>query len=65
MISPPFSPQLRSPAISVEVDRVPVDDGGRDEAEARCTEALVLESAIPNFALAMEEHGKPKRSPLC
>jgi hypothetical protein len=34
---------------AVEVDRVPMDDGGRDEAEARRTKALVLKGCDPGF----------------
>ena len=41
----------------VEIDGVPVDDGGSDEAEPGGPEALVLEGAVADFALAMEEHG--------
>ena len=33
----------------VEIDRVPMNDGGRDEAQARRAETLVLEGAISNF----------------
>ena len=46
---------------TVEIDRVPVNDGGGDEAEARRAEALVLEGAISNFSLAVEEHRAPQR----
>ena len=40
-----------------EIDGVPVDNGGGDEAEPGGPEALVFEGAVPDFALAMEEHG--------
>jgi hypothetical protein len=43
----------------VEIDRVPVDDGGGHEALARGAEALVLEGAIPDFALTLEEYSAP------
>ena len=41
----------------VEIDGVPVNDDGGDEAEPGGAEALVLEGAVADFALAMEEHG--------
>ena len=44
----------------VEIDGIPVDDGGGDEAEPGGPEAVVFEGAIPDFALAMEEHGPPQ-----
>jgi hypothetical protein len=40
---------------AVEVDGVPVDDRGGDEAQAGCPEALILEGPITDFALAVEE----------
>ena len=46
---------------TVQVDRVPMDDRGGDEAQAGRTKALVLKGAIANFALAMEEHRAPER----
>ena len=45
----------------VEIDRVPVNDGGGDETETRSTEALVFEGTISDFALTMEEHRPPER----
>ena len=41
---------------TVEVDGIPVDDRGGDEAQAGGAEALVLEGAITDLALAVEEH---------
>ena len=52
-------PQLSDGAI--EIDRVPVHDRGGDEAQARGAKTLVLESAVADFALAMEEHRSPQR----
>src|SRR5450631_1191127 len=46
---------------TVEIDRVPVNNGGGDEAQARCAEALVFESAVANFPLSMEEHSTAQR----
>ena len=46
---------------TVEIDRVPMDDGGGDEAQARRAEALVFEGAVSNFTLAMKEHRTPQR----
>ena len=46
---------------TVEIDRVPVDNGGGDEAQARRAEALVFEGAVSNFPLTMEEHRAPQR----
>ena len=40
---------------TVEVDGIPVDDCSGDEAQAGCTEALVLEGPIADFALTVEE----------
>jgi hypothetical protein len=42
---------------TVEVNRVPVHDRRRDQAEAGSTEALVLEGAVTDLTLAVEEHG--------
>ena len=39
----------------VEVDGVPVDDGGGEQAQARRAETLVLEGAVTDFPLAVEE----------
>lgn len=38
-----------------------MDDGSRDEAQARRAEALVLEGSVSDFALAMEEHCPSER----
>ena len=46
---------------TVEIDRVPMDYCGGDEAQTRCAEALVFEGAVPDFALAMEEHRTTQR----
>ena len=37
---------------TVEIDRVPMNNGGGDEAQARRAEALVFEGAVSNFPLA-------------
>ena len=50
-------PQL--PDGSVEIDRVPMDNGGGDEAQARRAETLVLESAVSNFPLTVKEYRAP------
>ena len=42
---------------AVEIDGVPVHDRRGDEAEAGRAEALVLEGAIADLALPVEEHG--------
>lgn len=41
----------------VEIDGVPVDDGGGDEAEPGGPEALIFEGAVADFTLTMEEYG--------
>ena len=46
---------------TVEVDGVPVDDRGGDEAQTRGTKALVLEGAVSDLALTMEEDGTAQR----
>src|SRR5437868_13784824 len=38
---------------AVEVDGVPVDDRGGDEAQAGCLEALILEGPVTGFALVV------------
>ena len=38
---------------AVEVDGVPVDDCGGDEAQAGCPEALILEGPVTDLALAV------------
>src|SRR5450755_3853874 len=45
----------------VEIDGVPVDDGGGEQAEARCAETLVLEGTVADFPLAVEEDGPAQR----
>ena len=54
---------LRSQLVdgSGEIDRVPMDDRRRDQAQARGAEALVFECAVADFALAMEEDGTAQR----
>ena len=47
-------PQL--PDGAVEIDRVPVNDGGGDEAPAGRAEALILKGAVANFSLSVKEH---------
>src|SRR3954447_11969019 len=42
---------------TVEIGRVPVDDGCRQQAQPRSPEALVLECAVAELALTVEEHG--------
>ena len=46
---------------TIEVDGVPVDDRGRDEAQAGRTEALVLEGAVSNFPLTVKEYRATQR----
>jgi hypothetical protein len=46
---------------AIEIDGVPVHYGRHDEAQARGTEALVLEGTVADLALAMEEHGASQR----
>src|ERR1700733_10254090 len=46
---------------TVEIDRVPVNDGGGDEAQARRAETLVFEGAVSNFSLSMEEYRTAQR----
>jgi hypothetical protein len=42
---------------TVEVNRVPVYDRRRDQAEPGGAEAMVLERTVTDLALAVEEHG--------
>ena len=56
MCSHPSGATWALPDGTVEIDRVPVNNGGGDEAQARCAEALVFEGAVSNFPLSMEEH---------
>jgi hypothetical protein len=46
---------------TIEVDGVPVDGRGRDEAQAGRTEALVLEGAVSDLALTMKEDRATQR----
>ena len=46
---------------TVEIDRVPVNNGGGDEAQARCAEALVFEGAVSNFPLTVKEYRAAQR----
>ena len=46
---------------TVDIDRVPINNGDGDEAQARRAEALVFESAVSNFSLTMKEHCAPQR----
>jgi hypothetical protein len=46
---------------TVEIDCVPVDNGGGDEAQARCAEALTFKGAVSNFPLSMEDHRASQR----
>ena len=45
----------------VEVDGIPVDDGCRQQAEAGCPKALVLEGTVTELALPVEKHGPAQR----
>ena len=46
---------------AVEIDRVPVNDSGGDEAQARRAKALVFEGTVSNFSLTVKEHRAPQR----
>ena len=46
---------------AVEINRVPMNNGGGDEAQTGCAETLVFEGAVSNFPLSMEEHRAPQR----
>jgi hypothetical protein len=46
---------------TVEIDRVPMSNGGGDEAQARRPEALVFEGAVSNFPLAVEKDRTAQR----
>jgi hypothetical protein len=46
---------------TVEIDRVPVNDGGGNEAQARRTKTLVFEGAVSNFSLAMKKYRTAQR----
>ena len=46
---------------AVEIDRVPVDNGGGDKAQARRAETLIFEGAVSNFSLSMEENRATQR----
>jgi hypothetical protein len=45
---------------TVEIDCIPVGDGGGDEAQARCAETLVFEGAVSNFPLTVKKHRAPQ-----
>jgi len=45
----------------VEIDGVPVHDGGCDEAQARRAETMVLEGAIQDFAQPVKEYRAAQR----
>jgi len=47
---------VQLPAGEVERNRVPVNDGGGDEAHAGRAETLILEGAVANFPLPVKEH---------
>jgi len=44
-----------------QVDSVPEDDGGDDQIEPACAVALILEGAVAQIALPIEEHGSRER----
>ena len=44
-----------------EIDRIPEDDGGDDEIEARSPVELIFEGAVADFAKAMKEYRPGKR----
>ena len=44
-----------------EVDRIPEDDGGDREVEARGTVALVFEGAVPDLTMTMKKQGAGER----
>jgi hypothetical protein len=54
-----LSPQMLDS--SLHVGGVPVDDGRGDQIEARCTEALVLECAVADLTLPIEEYSTAQR----
>lgn len=55
------SPRAQLPDGAVEIDGVPVDNGGGDKAQTRRAETLIFEGAVSNFSLSMEEHRAPQR----
>ena len=44
-----------------QIDRVPQHDGGRHQVEAGSAVALLLETAVADFAQPVEEHGAGQR----
>jgi hypothetical protein len=44
-----------------QIDRVPQHDGCRDQVEATGPVALLLETAVADFAQPVEEHGAGQR----
>ena len=46
---------------SLQVDGIPVNNSRGDEAQARCTEALVLKCAVTDFTLPMKEYSSAQR----
>jgi hypothetical protein len=46
---------------TVQVNRVPIDDRGGNEAQAGRTKTLVLKGSVTDSALAMKEHRAPER----
>ena len=46
---------------TLQVDRVPQDDGCRHQVEAGSPVALLLEATVADFAEAVEEHGASQR----
>ena len=46
---------------TVEIDRVPVNDGSGNEAQAGRAKALVFEGPVSNFPLTVKEHRSTQR----
>ena len=46
---------------TVEIDRVPVNDGSGNEAQARRAEALIFEGPVSNFPLTVKKHRATQR----
>ncbi len=44
-----------------EIDGVPENDGGNDQVQAACAVALILERAVAQITLPIEEHGTSQR----
>ena len=47
---------------AVEIDRVPVNDGSGNEAQARRAEALVFEGSVSNFPPSTRKHQENSQS---